>query len=255
MSLDRIHVVLVDPLYGGNVGSACRAMKNMGITHLRIASPRADLDWGEAQVMAAHANDVLEARREYPTVAGALADCQLVAGATARPGLYRAHAKTARAWAPRLVEAAAAGPVALLFGREDRGLTNEELAFCTHIIQIPSSDLYPSLNLAQAVMVCAYELFVASGAFKPPAELSPEASSKMRERMFAMWREALLAIGFMSQDKANHMMLGLRRILSRGPLTVSDVRILMGMARQTLWVHGQYVRYRAKAGSQCPGGP
>ena len=69
----------------------------------------------------------------------------------------------------------------------------------------------------------------------------------MRERMFAMWREALLAIGFMGEDKADHMMLGLRRILSRGPLTVSDVRILMGMARQTLWMHGQYVRYRAKA--------
>lgn len=239
MSLDRVRVVLVSPIYGGNVGSVCRAMKNMGLKQLVIAEPRPEFDWAAARPMAVHANDVLENRREFPTLREAVADCGLVAGTTARPGLYRAHAKTARDWAPRLVEAAADRPVALVFGTEDNGLDNDHLALCTQIIQIPSAPEYSSLNLAQAVMVVAYEMFVASGEFIPPRERAAEATSQQRERMFELWRQALLDIGFMEERKANHMMLGLRRILSRGPLTDPDLRILMGIVRQTLWIARQ----------------
>lgn len=234
-----MRVVLVSPIYGGNVGSVCRAMKNMGLTQLVIAEPRPEFDWAAARPMAVHANDVLENRREFPTLREAVAECGLVAGTTARPGLYRAHAKTARDWAPRLVAAAADRPVALVFGTEDNGLSNEHLALCTQIVQIPSSPDYPSLNLAQAVMVVAYELFVAAGTFEPPRERAAEATSTQRERMFELWRQALLDIGFMEERKANHMMLGLRRILSRGPLTDPDLRILMGIVRQTLWIARQ----------------
>ncbi len=247
MPLDNIRVVLVGPLYGGNVGSACRAMKNMGVSRLCLVAPSPDLDETEARTMACHAADVYEARRVFGSLREAVADCGLVAGTTARPGLYRAHARTPRAWAPGLLEAAAAAPVALVFGPEDRGLSNEELAPCTHIVQIPSSGAYPSLNLAQAVLVCCYELFTAADVFEPPAEPSPEAPSALRERMFAMWREALLAVGFMGEDKADHMMLGLRRILARGLLTVSDVRILMGIARQTRWMASERDRARRRA--------
>ncbi len=239
MQLDQMRVVLVSPIYGGNVGSVCRAMKNMGLRQLVIAEPRPEFDWAAARPMAVHANDVLENRREFPTLREAVADCALVAGTTARPGLYRAHARTARDWAPRLVEAAASAPVALVFGTEDNGLSNDHLTLCTQIIQIPSSPDYASLNLAQAVMVVAYEMFVASGEFKPPVERSPEAKSKQREHLFELWRQALLDIGFMEERKANHMMLGLRRILSRGPMTDSDLRILMGIVRQTLWIARQ----------------
>jgi tRNA/rRNA methyltransferase len=112
---------------------------------------------------------------------------------------------------------------------------NEELALCTQIIRIPSDEGYPSLNVAQAVMVCCYEIFVASGTYEGPKEKSGEAPSALRERMFAMWRETLLEIGFMEMDKADHMMYGLRRILSRGTLSVDDVRIMMGIARQSRW--------------------
>jgi tRNA/rRNA methyltransferase len=85
------------------------------------------------------------------------------------------------------------------------------------------------------VLVCAYELFVAAGVYEPPEEATPEASSALRERMFQMWREILLEIGFMEEEKSQHMMLGLRRILSRGPMNENDVKIMMGIARQMRW--------------------
>jgi tRNA/rRNA methyltransferase len=234
-ALKRVRVVLVSPLYGGNVGSVCRAMKNMGLTDLTIAAPTGGMDEREARIMACHAEDLFEARRETATLEEAVADCGLVAGTTARAGLYREHARTPREWAPRLLDAAFQAPVALVFGPEDRGLSNDELSPCTQLIQIPSSSEYPSLNLAQAVLVCAYELFLAADLCSPPCERSPEAPSELRERMFGLWREALLANGFLREDNADHMMQGVRRILSRGTLTISDVHILMGIARQTLW--------------------
>lgn len=239
MGLRNIRIVLVSPIYGGNVGAVCRAMKNMGLRDLAIAAPRETMDEMEARKMALHAVDVYEQRKVFPTLAEAVADCALVAGTTARTGLYRAHAKTPREWMPYLVRAARKNRVAVVFGTETDGLSNEDLALCTQIIRIPSSPRYPSLNLAQAVMICCYEIFLASKVFRLPGEPSPEAPSAMREQMFALWREALLSIGFMQGNKADHMMMGLRRIFSRGPLTVKDIRILIGIARQMLWAGRQ----------------
>ncbi len=244
-SLDHIRIVLVRPIYGGNIGAVCRAMKNMGLSDLAIAAPRPETDWTAARQMATHADDVLARARRFDTLEAAVADCGLVFGTTARTGLYREHARSPREWAPRILEAAADTPVALVFGPEDRGLSNEELTPCNHFVRIPSAPAYPSLNLSHAVMVCAYELFVAAGVYEPPVERSPEATSEHRERMFALWEKSLLAIGFMNEEKAHHMMLGLRRVFARAPLTKADVRILMGIARQTLWVAE---RYREAAG-------
>jgi TrmH family RNA methyltransferase len=232
--LDRIRIVLVGPLYGGNVGSVCRAMANTGLSDLVLVAPPG-LDMEEARKMAVSAGNILDARREVATLAEAVADCGLVMGATARIGLYRQHAASPRELAPRALEAAEQGPVALVFGREDKGLSNEEIALCTQLIRIPSHPGYVSLNLAQAVMVCAYEVFTATGLFEPPVEKSAEAPADLRERLFAIWREILLDIGFMNEDKADHMMLGLRRVWSRGKMTVDDVNILMGIARQMRW--------------------
>jgi len=209
-------------------------MANMGLSNLTIAAPRR-LNMDEARIMACHAADILDNRSEFPTLVEAVADCSAVMGATARRGLYRQHARTPRESAVKALETARTARVALVFGREDNGLTNEELAVCTHLIQIPTAEQYRSLNVAQAVMVCCYELLIAAGCYERLQEKSPEAPSELRERMFAMWRKTLLRIGFMKEDKADHMMLGLRRILSRGSLTVDDVRILMGIARQAEW--------------------
>lgn len=242
--MKNFRVVLISPLYGGNIGSVCRAMMNMGLSDLAIVSPRKDIDWGEARKMALHAKTILNNRREYSSAAAAIADCGLVAAASARIGFYRDHAKSPRDLAPLLLQAAHDAPVALMFGPEDKGLNNDNLSLATHILRIPSTDEYASLNLAQAVMVCCYEVYTASGQFEPAEERHPEAASELRERMFEMWRGALRDVGFMTDEKSDHMMMGLRRILSRGKLTTADVKILMGMARQTQWAANEVNKLR-----------
>ena len=232
--LDNIRIVLVSPLYGGNIGSACRAMANMGLSDLAIAAPRRN-DMGEARMMACHAIDILDNREEYPDLASAVADCGLVIGTTARLGLYRQHVRTARELAPVALKSAHNTKVALVFGREDNGLSNSELALCTQLLRIPTTNEYESINMSQAVLICCYEMFVATEVYEEPIEKSEIATSELRERMFEIWKETLFEIGFMKDDKAEHMMLGLRRLLSRGELSVDDVKIMMGVARQSLW--------------------
>ncbi len=235
MTLGNIRMVMVGPLYGGNVGAACRAMANMGIARLRLVAPDPALDWREAEKMACHADHILAARETYATLADAVADCVAVAGTSARHGLYRQHARLPREVAPELTGLAARGPVAVVFGREDKGLLNEEIAQCTHLIRIPTSTEVSSLNVSQAIMVLCYDLFCAAGGYVPAGEKSDLAPAALRERMFALWREHLLRIGFMEAPKADHMMAAFNRIFSRGALTENDVTILMGVVRQNEW--------------------
>lgn len=237
-ALKNIRIVLCRPIYGGNIGAVCRAMANMGLSDLALAAPE-NINWDEARKMACAAGNILAGRKTAATIADAVADCGMVFGTTARLGLYRQHAAIPREAAPLILESAANGKVALVFGPEDNGLDNIELGACNRLIQIPSSNKYRSLNIAQAVMICAYEIFTAAGIFEPLGEKTPDASSRMKEQMFAMWEKTLLEIGFMEPDKAHHMMLGVRRIFSRGKLTEDDVRILMGIARQAAWCAGR----------------
>ncbi len=233
--LANIRIVLVRPLYGGNLGAVCRAMKNMGLARLVLVNPDPGMDFGEAQKYALHAEDVLAARGQAGTVAEAVADCAVVAATTGLKGLYRSHTKTPRELAPRLLESAHAHPVALVFGPENHGLSNEEMQFATHLVTIPSAPAYSSLNLAQAVMLCCYELYTAAGQYAPPREFHPEAPVVMRERLFDLWRRMLLDIKFCDAVKIDHMMMGFRRIFGRGYLSEADVNILMGLARQAAW--------------------
>ncbi|MCX7817643.1 MAG: RNA methyltransferase [Kiritimatiellae bacterium] len=245
--LRRIRIVLVRPIYGGNIGSVCRAMKNFGLRDLVIAGGGPREDMASLHPMAAHAHDIWRAHRDAPSLADAVADCGLVVGTTGRGGLYRSHAVEPRRAVPRILTAAADRRVALVFGPEDDGLTNEDLALCPLLIRIPNSPAYPSMNLAMAVAVCAYELYVTAGQFEPPAERTPEATMEAKARLFDMWRQMLLEIGFMQPHKADHMMLGFLRAFSRGPLSDADVRLLMGVCRQARWLAAQYRRYRALA--------
>jgi tRNA/rRNA methyltransferase len=238
--LKNIRIVLVGTLYSGNVGSVCRAMANMGIRDLMLAEPRICDNWEEAARMAVHAADILEAKREAATLAEAVADCAFVVGTTARGGLYRQHVKTPREVAPELLRLAANGKVALVFGREDKGLSNDEIGLCTHLIRIPVHPDYTSLNLSQAVLLCCYELYSALGTYEPPVEKSLPAVAAHKQKLTEKWREMLLLIGFMKEDKADHMMQGVQRVFSRGVYSEDDVAILMGVARQADWAakHG-----------------
>lgn len=233
--LKNIRVVLVGTLYSGNVGSVCRAMENMGFHDLVLAAPRICDDGNDAERMAVHATDLLKTARRTETFEEAIADCSFVVGTTARGGLYRQHVKTPREHAPELLKLASQGKVALVFGREDKGLSNEEIMRCTHLIRIPVDPDYTSLNLSQAVLICCYELYTATGSYVPPVEKSEPAVMARKIRLMDIWREMLLEVGFMKEDKADHMMQGIQRIFSRGVVTDDDIKIMMGVARQADW--------------------
>ncbi len=244
--LENIRIVLVDPKYAGNIGSICRVMMNMGVTDLALVSPNENLDWEEARKLAYNAEGMLDRRKTFDTLEEAVADCAVVAGTSARTGFYRDHAYLPREIAPVILDSAAHHKAALVFGREDKGLFNDEIAVCTHIINIPSSELYRSLNLSHAVMVCCYEIFLLANnpSYVPPEECSPEADGTMRERLYEAWAAMMLETGFCEKEKLDHMMLGLRRIFSRGKLTVNDAKILLGLAKQSRWTAEELKRQK-----------
>lgn len=228
-------VVLVSPLQSGNVGSVCRAMANMGVSELYVVNPRIENGWEDAAKMACHAGDILRNRHVVETFGEAIAGCTAVVGTTCRGGLYRQHVRTPREAAPELLALAEKGTVALVFGREDNGLDNDEVAQCTHLLRIPSTDEYTSINLAMAAMICLYELYAATATFEMPEEKSPPVEAVQRHRLAEIWRATMLTIGFMKEDKADHMMQGFQRIFSRGVRTADDAHIMTGVARQAEW--------------------
>jgi len=233
--LENIRVVLVGTLYTGNVGSSCRAMANMGIHHLRLAAPNLQNGWDEGERLAVHATDILAAREEFATFEEAVADCVAVVGTTAREGLYRQHVKAPRDAAPDILALAETGPVALVFGREDKGLLNEEIAQCTHLIRIPVDEGYTSINLAQAVLITCYEFFTATGRYVPPHEKAPPAPQAQKMQLMKNWSEMLQQIGFMNPEQADHFMQGFHRVFSRGVFTKDDAALMLGVARQAIW--------------------
>ena len=233
--LDNIRIVLVGTLYTGNVGSSCRAMANMGIRHLRLAAPNLQNSWDEGERLAVHATDIMNSREEFASLEEAVADCIAVVGTTAREGLYRQHVKSPRDLAPDIVSLASQGPVAIVFGREDKGLVNEEIAQCTHLLRIPVSEGYTSINLAQAVLISCYEIFAASGSYVPPHDKAPPAPQAQKAQLMKNWAEMLRGIGFMKSEQTDHFMQGFQRVFSRGVYTKDDAALLLGVARQALW--------------------
>jgi len=239
--LRNIRIVLVRPLGAANVGAVARAMKNMGLRELVLVQP-ALMNAFWAKAMAVHADDVLGNVRQTDSLNEAVADCGLVVGTTCRAGLYRAAAEPPRVAAPRIVAAAAANRVALVFGPEDHGLSNEDLKACQQLIAIPTAPEYASLNLAQAVLVCCYELFLVTTneqAETPPPTVSLATAERV-EFMFQRLQTAFLSIGFLHADNPNHIMFALRRILGRAQLEERDVRIFLALARQIEWFGGQH---------------
>lgn len=233
--LDNIKVVLVGTLYTGNVGSSCRAMANMGLKKLVLAAPNLQNDWEEGERLAVHATDILHNRKEFATFEEAVADCVAVVGTTAREGLYRQHVKTPREAASDILALATQGPVALVFGREDKGLKNEEIAQCTHLIRIPVDEGYTSINLSQAVLITAYEFFTALGNYQMPHEKAPPAPQAQKMQLMKNWSKMLQEIGFMKPEQEDHFMQGFHRVFSRGVFTKDDAALMLGVARQAIW--------------------
>jgi len=232
---DRVRFVLVHPRSGGNVGSAARAIKNLGFSRLALVAPSCDPLGREARMMAVDARDVLERAEKHRDLDEALAGSGTVVGTSRRLGRHRRPHWRLDEIAERLAGLALAGELAVLFGREDRGLTDAELDRCTHLVYLPASEIYPSFNLAQAVLLVAYELRMAT-LEEPLAEpLGPPAGHGAREAMYHHLERALLAIGFLGRDTREVIMRRFRRVFGRAVLTPDEVKMLRGVARQTLW--------------------
>jgi tRNA/rRNA methyltransferase len=231
--LTNIRVILVRPRGSGNIGSVARAMKNIGTRELAIVGQaRTRSFW--ARAMAVHGREILSAAKSYATIREAIADCCLVVGTTCRSGLYRKHSQTPREVAPKMFTAAKNGKVALIFGPEDHGLSNKDLEHCQLLLTIPTHPDYPSLNVAQAAVICLYELYLATLTDQENADIK-RADAEQIERLFDIIRNSLLKIGFLDSENPEHMLLAFRRIFGRAGLEEKDVRILTGMFRQIEW--------------------
>jgi tRNA/rRNA methyltransferase len=238
MALADCRVVLVRPEVPGNLGATARVMRNMGLGDLVLVAPAADPTDSRARRLSTHGESILKQARLVPDLDTAVADCLLVVGTSARTGglVRRQSVDTPRQIMPRLAEVLAGGPAALVFGPERTGLSNAEVTRCHHLVHIPADPIYLSLNLAQAVAICLYELRLAwlerTG---KAASAEPAAPFAEQERMFARLREALEAIHFLYGPKADALMHAMRHLLGRAGPTHMEVEVLMGLARQMQW--------------------
>lgn len=232
--LEHTAIVLVEPQSPGNIGMVCRAMKNMGFRHLRLVKG-CDRFHSEALKFAVSARDILEQAVVYPDLASAVADCSITVGTTRRHGKYRQEIRSPGDISALLREQCSpANRGAIVFGREDSGLTTGELSLCRWHATIPTSDEYGSLNLSQAVLIFCYELGKAGASPGGGREL-PRATSAELETMFTQMEECLQRIGFLNDQNPGHIMRSLRRIFFRSSLDTREVSILRGMLTQIDW--------------------
>ncbi|MBV8771689.1 MAG: RNA methyltransferase, partial [Deltaproteobacteria bacterium] len=245
MPLDNFAFVLFRPKSPGNIGASARALKNMGMRDLRLvtgAAFRPGISRAEqrhrdisADAMAVHGRDVLAGASVHAELDSALADRTLVVGTTARAGLYRSEAKPIREIAAELVALSDGNRIALVFGPEDCGLTNDELKLCQRLITISTAPQYPSLNLAQAVMIVAYELMLAAGAAREITSVRTWARTAEVNAMFGRMAKALVTIGFLPEDNPDHIMFALRALIGRAGISARELDIMNGIASQIRW--------------------
>lgn len=244
--LENVAVVLHRPQLPENIGAAARAACNMGITRLVVVEPQ-NLDEARMRMMATQAAaPVLAAMQVYEDLAQALAPFQYVVGTTARRGGLRKEVLTPREMALRLVELSRHNEVALLFGPENWGLTNAELALCQALVTIPTA-ICSSLNLAQAVMVLTYEVFTAR--HSEPRFVPRLANHQELESMYAMLKDTLVKINYIGHQNPDYWMFNVRRFFNRLGLRARETQVVKGICRQIDW----YVRTQLAA--QGAGGP
>jgi tRNA (cytidine32/uridine32-2'-O)-methyltransferase len=234
MSLSNIRIVLLNTTHPGNIGAAARAMKNMCLETLVLVSPR-EFPGEEATARAAGADDILRHARVCTSLDAALQGCHLVIGSSARSRTIAWPMLDLPEAAARLVSEAAAGEVALLFGPERTGLTNEQLDRCHFLTSIPANPAFSSLNLAGAVQVLAYELRLASlGSVSPQEDKSPSrdaplASAEDLQRLYQHLEETLIQIQFLDPQNPRKLMRRLTRLYNRARLDSNELNILRGI--------------------------
>jgi TrmH family RNA methyltransferase len=225
-----IRIVLVDTSHPGNIGAAARAMKNMGLTELHLVRPL-QFPHEEATVRAAGADDVLSNAKVHARFADAIADCGLVVGTSARQRHLPWDLVEPRECATRLTVGAKSGPVALVFGAERMGLTNVELALCNLLVTIPTHPDYSSLNVAMAVQLLTYEIWLQQrpGAPPPVEREVPLATSEEMTRLYAHIEEVLNEIEFHDRTGGGQLMARIRRLFNRAQVDQNEMNILRGI--------------------------
>ncbi|MDJ0737942.1 MAG: RNA methyltransferase [Nostocaceae cyanobacterium] len=247
MAPNQVKIILVEPAGPLNVGSVARVMKNFGLQQLVLVNPQCDFLGMEAKQMAVHAQDVLESTVSVATLPEALQGCKRAIATTGVDHDWDAPLETPRTALPWLLEPEAQ-PAALIFGREDHGLTNQELNYAQRFIRIPTSEIYPSLNLATAVGICCYELsqiVAESSEFvkqnSPKTEL---ASLDVVEGYYQQLESLLLKIGYLYPHTAASRMEKFRQLYSRTQLQNREVAMLRGILRQVEWALQNYQNYK-----------
>ena len=224
-------MVLINTTHPGNIGAAARAMKVMGLSSLHLVTPKI-YPHAEATARASGADELLQTACVHSSLDAALAGCGLVLGTSARSRSLPMPQLDARAAARRALAESGQHEVAVLFGRERHGLTNEEMQRCHALVQIPSNPEYSSLNLAQAVQVIAYELRMAAlgsdGAAQEALDWQPVDGSQM-ERFFEHLEQALADIRFLNPEQPRRLMMRLRRLFNRARPDQNEINILRGI--------------------------
>ncbi len=237
--LKQIKIVLVEPAGALNVGSIARIMKNMGLRQLVLVNPQCDPHGEEARLMAVHGRDLLKEARQVDNLAQALEGCQCAIATTARSRSLPTTLESPRSLLRTLLTNNLSS--AIIFGRENSGLRNDELSYAQRFIEIPANPEYPSLNLAQAVAVCAYELYQAT--IQPEVEViknstppNPDiAPIDILEGYYQHLESVLLKIQYLYPHTVESRMEKFRRLFNRANLTEEEVAMLRGILRQTDW--------------------
>ncbi len=228
MQLNQIQIILVETSHSGNIGSTARAMKTMGMNHLRLISPKQPID-EQAIALAAGAKDVLDNAQMYETFDDAIADCQLVIGTSARLRHLQNSLIEPRKCGEIAMQRAEQGKVAVVFGRERVGLTNEELLKCHYHLHFPTNPDYGSLNLAMAVQLACYEIRMAWLDLQNNPQITPLAdypSAEALEHFFQHTEQLYKKLGFIRNEA---VMLKLRRLYQRAELETNELNLLRGM--------------------------
>lgn len=235
---DRLSVVLVSTRNPLNIGAAARAMCNFGFRHLRVVNPY-EVSFREAR-SAVGAASILTNAEKFETVAEAIADCTLVVGTTALGARQPQHPLNTLAEGAAIIaqELQTANPtmhrVAILFGSEKVGLSNDDLSCCHWLMRVPTREEQPSMNLGQAVAVCLYELIRSEIVPATVKEKIPASASEL-ERMTSLLLETLRASAYLNADPSNEKQMEIRRLVRRLDVSSEDSTTLLGMLRQTLW--------------------
>jgi len=239
--LNNINIILHKTINAGNIGAVARAMKNMGLSRLSLVQPMCAVN-GEAHKMATHGRDILDNLKIYDSIKAAAADSHYIFGTTARSRKWRNSILCSEA-SLIIAQQVKTRKLSILFGPEDKGLSNKELELCSAVIVIPTADDAASLNISQAVLILCYEIFVQ---LTDPASLPGEnkisdlAPIDKIEAMYEHMQQALLDIGYLDPQNPEHFTGNFRRIFNRSQLTNEEVRLIRGIFRKLNW----YIRHR-----------